>query len=166
MAETTSAASKAKAATQSPSPFGMPSFEIPTFDLPKMEIPEAFRQMTEEGVAHAKDALDKAKAATDEATDLLQSTYATAAKGAADYNLKIIEIARTNATTAFESAREMLGVKSLSDFVVLSTEHARKQFEVMTAQTKELTELAQKATTEIAAPLKAGTAKVLNNKHT
>src|SRR5271166_1265106 len=53
VAEITSAASKAKAAKQSASPFSMPNFDIPTFDLPKMEIPEVFRQMTEEGVAHA-----------------------------------------------------------------------------------------------------------------
>ena len=56
-------------------------------------------------------------------------------------------------------------MKSLSDFFVLSTAHARKQFEVMTAQTKELTELAQKATTEIAAP-PGWHRQVLNNKHT
>jgi hypothetical protein len=41
-------------------------------------------------------------------------------------------------------------MKSPSEFVELSTAHARKQFEAMTAQTKELTELAQKVTTEIA----------------
>jgi len=35
-------------------------------------------------------------------------------------------------------------------FLALSTLHAREQFEAMTAQTKELTELAQKVTTEIA----------------
>jgi hypothetical protein len=40
-------------------------------------------------------------------------------------------------------------VKSLTEFVELSTKHARMQFEVMTAQTKELAELAQKITTEI-----------------
>jgi hypothetical protein len=45
----------------------------------------------------------------------------------------------------------MLGAKSLSEFVELSGAHARKQLEAMTAQTKELTELAQKVTTEIAA---------------
>ena len=42
-------------------------------------------------------------------------------------------------------------MKSPSEFIELSTAHARKQFEAMTAQTKELTELAQKVTTEIAA---------------
>jgi phasin len=164
MAESVGAASKAKPAKQSAAPFGMPNFEIPAFDIPKIEIPEAFRQMTEKGVAQAKDTYDKAKVAADEATDLLKGTYATATKGAADYNLKVIEIVRTNTNTAFENAHEMLGVKSLSDFFVLSTEHVRKQFEVMTAQTKELTELAQKVTTEITEPLKAGAIKAFNNR--
>jgi hypothetical protein len=42
--------------------------------------------------------------------------------------------------------------------------HTRKQFEAITAQTKELTEIAQKVTTEIAEPLKAGVTKAFNNR--
>ena len=38
--------------------------------------------------------------------------------------------------------------------VELSTAHARKQFETVTAQTKELTALAQKVATETAEPIK------------
>jgi len=83
--------------------------------------------------------------------NLLKSACRTAANGTADYNRKVIEIARTNAHAAFDYAYELLGVKSPSEFIELSTAHARKQFETMTAQTKELTELAQKVTTEIAA---------------
>ena len=80
-----------------------------------------------------------------------QDAYTTAAKGATDYNLKVIEIARTNTNAAFDYAYEFLGVKSPSEFVELSSAHAHKQFEAMTAQTKELTELAQNVTTEITA---------------
>ena len=121
------------------------------FDLPNMEMPEAFRDMAENGVAQAKDNYEKIKAAAEGATDLLNSTYTTAARGAADYNRKVIEIAATNAHAALDCANELLGVKSPSEFIELSTAHARKQFEAMAAQTKELTELAQKVTTEIAA---------------
>ena len=38
----------------------------------------------------------KAKAASEEAADLRESAYATVAKGATDYTLKLIEVARTN----------------------------------------------------------------------
>ena len=114
-------------------------------------MPEAFREMAEKGVAQAKDNYQKIQAAAEEATDILKSAYATAAKGTTDYNRKVIEIAGTNAHAALDYAYELLGVKSPSEFIELSTAHARKQFETMTAQTKELTELAQKVTTEIAA---------------
>jgi phasin len=123
---------------------------------------EAFRETAEKGVAQAKDTYEKAKVATAQATDILKDTYATAAKGAAEYNLKIIEIARTNTNAAFEHAQQLLGVKSPSEFVELSTAHARKQFDTMIAQTKELTELAQKVTTKITEPLKAGVTMAFN----
>lgn len=149
MTEATIGANKAKIAK--PSPFGAPNFEMPNFDLPKIEMPEAFREIAEKGVAQAKDNYEKIQAAADEATDLLKSAYTAAAKGTSDYNRKVIDIAHTNARAAFDYAYELLGVKSPSEFIELSTGHARKQFEAMTAQTKELTELAQKVTTEIAA---------------
>jgi len=150
MTEATTGVNKAKTAKHSAFPFGVPNYEMPKFDLSKMEMPVAFREIAEKGVAQAKNNYGKIQAAAEEATDLLKGAYTTAAKGATDYNLKVIEIAHTNANTAFDYAYELLGVKSLSEFVELSTAHARKQFEAMTAQTKELTELAQKVTTEIA----------------
>jgi len=151
MTEATTAANKAKTAKHAAPPFGVPNYEMSKFDLPKIEMPEAFRDMAEKGVAQAKDNYERIQAATEEATDLLKSAYTTAAKGTTDYNRKVIEIARTNAHAAFDYAYELLGVKSPSEFIESSAAHARKQFEAMTTQIKELTELAQKVTTEIAA---------------
>jgi phasin len=163
MTEVTAGATKAKTAKYATSPSGLPSYEIPKFDLPNMEMPEAFREMTEKGIAHAKDTYEKAKAAAEQATDLLKNSYATAAKGATDYNLRVLEIARTNTGTALDYAHDLLGVKSLPEFIELSTAHARKQFEAMTAQTKELTEHAVKLTTEVAEPLKTGVTKAFGS---
>jgi len=164
MTQVAAGANKAKTEKVAASPFGLPGQEIPKFDLPNMEMPKAFREMTEKGVAHAKDTYEKAQAAAGQATDLLKSTYATAAKCATDYNLKVLEIARTNTSTAFDYAQKLLGVKSPAEFVELSTAHVREQCEAMTAQTKELTALAQKVTTEIAEPLKTGVTKAFNGK--
>jgi len=151
MTETAVGANEAKTTKHAASPYGVPNFEMPKFDLPKIEMPEAFREMAEKGVAQAKDNYEKIQAAAEEATELLKSTYTTAAMGTADYNRKVIELASANAQAAFNYAHELLGVKSPSEFMELSSAHARKQFEAMTAQIKELTELAQKVTTEIAA---------------
>ena len=136
--------------------FETPKFEIPSFDMPKMEVPAAFREVAEKSVAQAKETWDKMKAATEEATDVLEESYATASKGAADYNLKVIEIARANTNAYFDFAAQLFSVKSLSEVVELSTTHARTQFETATAQSKELTALAQKVTTDTVEPIKTG----------
>ena len=50
-------------------------------------------------------------------------------------------------------------MKSPSDFIELSTDHSRKQFETMTEQTKELAALAQKVTLATVEPFKTGLTK-------
>src|SRR5262249_5546708 len=118
MTDTTSTAAKpkAKAATTPIVPlFELPKFEVPKFDLPKLEVPAAFREIAEKSVAQAKDGYEKVKAATEEATDVLEETYTTAVKGTVDYNLKVIEAARANANATFDFASELVGVKSLSE---------------------------------------------------
>jgi phasin len=152
----THTANKPKGQQKSAPAFETPKFDIPSFDLPKMEIPAAFREIAEKSVSQAKDNWEKMKVATEEATDLLENSYSNAAKGAADYGLKLIETARVNTNSAFDFAGVLLTAKSLSEVVELSTSHARKQFETLTAQSKELTALAQKVAAETAEPLKAG----------
>jgi hypothetical protein len=122
MTEAATAATKAKttnhAASSSSVPdYGISKFGMPKFDLPNMEMPEAFREMTEKGVAHVKDTYATANVATEEAADLLQNTYAALAEGANDYNLKLFEIVRVNSRVAFDYAQELLGVKSPSGFI-------------------------------------------------
>jgi phasin len=88
------------------------------------------------------------------ATDLIEDSYATASRGAADYNLKLIEAARANTNAHFDYAGQLLGAKSLSEAVELSTAHLRKQFDILSTQTKELTALAQRVATDTVEPLK------------
>ncbi|MGH6771182.1 MAG: phasin [Xanthobacteraceae bacterium] len=139
-----------------------PKFEVPNFELPKMEIPAAFREFAEKGVTHAKDTYEKMKSAAEEATDVLEDTYATASKGAADYGLKVIEASRVNTNAAFDFYTDLMTVKSYSEVIELSTAHARKQFETLTGQTKDLAALAQKVATETAEPFKESVSKAFS----
>jgi phasin len=134
--------------------FEMPKFDLPNFDMPKMEIPAAFRELAEKSVSQAKETYEKMKSAAEEATDLLEDTYATATKGVSDYGLKVIEAARSNTNAAFDFATELMTVKSLSEVVALSTAHTRKRFEAVTAQSKELVAIAQKVAADTAEPMK------------
>jgi phasin len=162
MTESTTAATKAKTTKHAASAFDVPDNRILKFDLPNMEMPEAFREMAGKGVEHTRDAYAKAKVASEEAADLLQNTYAAVAEGATEYNLKLIEFARTNTRLAFDYIHELLGVKSPSEFIELSTAQMRKQFEIVSAQNKELCALAQEVVTEAAEPIKTGVSKAFN----
>ena len=140
--------------------FEMPKFEMPNFDLHNFELPIAFREFAEKSIAQAKDAYDKVKLVAEEATGMLEDACSTAVKGAADYNSKVIEAARTNANSIFDFANRLVNVKSMAEVAELSTAHARKQFELFTEQTKELAALAQKVATDTAEPMKSGVGKV------
>ena len=136
--------------------FPMPSFEIPKFEMPNLEVPAAFREFAEKGVSQAKDNWEKLKAATEEATDLLEDSYAKASKGTTDYSLALIEAGRTNTNAAFDFAVSLMTMKSVSEVVELSTAHARKQFDAMSEQVKDLNALAQKVAAESTQPIKDG----------
>ena len=162
MTEAATATPNGTSAKHTADPFGFTNYKMSNFDLPRMEVPEAFSEFAEKGVARAKDFCEKAKAITEETIDVVKNTYATAEDGTSNYNLKIIEIARSNTNAAFDYANALLGVKSLSEFVELSSAQARKQFETLTDQTRELAALAQELITETSEPLKGGVAKAFN----
>jgi phasin len=127
---------------------------------PMTAAPQAFREMAEKGTTQAKETYEKMNAATAETTDLIKNSYSMAVKGAQDYNTKFIEFAQTNSEAAFDFVQKLSGVKSPTEFIELSTEHSRKQFETLTEQTKELAALAQKVTLATVEPLKTGATKV------
>ena len=52
-----------------------------------------------------------------------------------------------------------MNVKSFSNFAELSTAHARKQFDTLTAQSKELAAITQKVAIETAEPVKESVSK-------
>jgi len=77
---------------------------------------------------------------------------------AIDYGRKLIEVQRTNTNAAFDLAGELMSAKSVSEAVELSAAHARKQFEAITVQTRELAALAQKVAAETSEPIKESVA--------
>ena len=136
-----------------------PKFETPKFDPSKVEVPEVFRDMAEKSVEQAKEGYARMRSAAEEATDLVEDTYLTATRGATEFNLKAIEAIRTNVNANFDYARELLAAKSFSEAVELSATHMRKQFETLTAQTKDFSSLAQKVATETSEPIKSSVSK-------
>ena len=102
---------------------------------------------------------EKLGEAAEQTTKLIQNTFETASKGIRDYNLKALEIGRVNSDAAFKYAQQLMNVKSPSEMLELWTTHARKQFETLTEQTKELAMLSQRVATETTEPFASGATK-------
>ena len=119
------------------------------------------REFAEKSAARAKDAYGKTQAAVGQTTKVMEQTYSAASKGAAEFNLHLLDITQTNIDAAFDFARQLTRVTSLPEFVELLTAHVRKQIETLTKQTQDLTQLAQKVTTQTVQPLQT-VAKTLN----
>jgi hypothetical protein len=75
----------------------------------------------------------------------VRDTYSTAVTSAQEYNAKVIEFAQTNTQTNFDFVQRLSNVKSPTEFLELSTNHSRRQFETLAEQARELLSLAQKA---------------------
>jgi phasin len=131
------------------------------FDMPLFAMPGIFHGIAEQSVVRARDNCEKIKAASGEIAEVLRETYTTNAKGAADYGVKVIKISGVNTNSAFDFLTNLMDTKSLSEIIKLSATQSRKNFEVVSAQNRELWELAQKVATETAEPIKKSFTRVL-----
>ncbi len=133
--------------------FETPKFEMPKFEMPKLDLPAGFREFAETGVAQAKEAYEKARAAAEETNDAIEEACTTAARGVAEYQRKVLDLAQANVNAAFDYARSLLYVNSASEMAELSSAHARQQYDTMAEQTKSLAALAQKVAADTAEPI-------------
>jgi phasin len=132
---------------------------VDAITAPLSEVQDTVRNVVEKSVADTRVAYAKAKAAAEEATGALESSCATAAKGILELNAKALEALRVNAEANFDFLKSVIGVKSVSEFVALQSEHVRKQAEAISAQAKDMSALSQRIATESAEPIKSQVAK-------
>ena len=121
---------------------------------PAEEIQQSLRIALEKGVVESRAVFIKAKIAADETASAIEVSFAAAKDGALAINAKAFEALRANTDAGFDFLKDAFAAKSLSDLVTLQTEFARKQVETITAQTKDLGALAQKAVVDAVEPLK------------
>ena len=134
--------------------------EAPKYEAAANQGMAAFREMTEKGVNQAKDTYARMRSAAEQTTGVLENTYANATKGATDYGLRMLEMARANTNATFDFASELISARTLGQVVEISTAHMRKQIELATEQAKELASLAQQVATHAAEPMKDGFARI------
>ncbi|TYL84131.1 phasin [Bradyrhizobium rifense] len=132
------------------------------FDVPFFNIQAMFGDLTAPATARAKANFEQMKATSEEITAALCDACSTNASHAADYGTKVIEISRTNTSSALEFFSQLADARSFADLMTLSTAHGRKTFEAASAQNRELWDLAQKVATETAEPIKNSFNRVLH----
>ena len=137
------------------------SFEFPRLEMSMFGMPAAIRDFAEKGGAQAKENYKKLKTATDEVAGMAGVSYSTAAKGATDYGLKVIEITHANTNAAFDLMDKLVAAKSPSEAIELSAAHARRQFDAVSTQSQELWALTQQVATDVVEPLKTGMSKAI-----
>jgi phasin len=120
------------------------------------KLHEGGRKFERQGGAFAKDVSENSTAAVEETTTAVEKTYWTVATGAADLHHQWIEIVRFNTNSTLDFVQQLFGVKSPAEFLELSSAHFRTHFETFADQSKHLTGMAQKMTTDAVEPLQAG----------
>jgi phasin len=141
---------------------GTNGFAMPLFGLPKIALSGLFGELSEQGVARAKEACEKIKAASEETAEALREIYSSNARSTTDYGLKVIEISNANTASAIDFFAHLLGSKSVTGAFSLSATQAQKAFDTASAQSKDLWELAQKLAVETGEPIRKRVAKVLH----
>jgi phasin len=123
------------------------------------EVPEQMRAFAEKGVSQARDSYAKFKDAAETHNGTIEAVFTSASKGSSEYSAKLIEFFKANTSSSLDFAQQLFGVKTPAEALELWTAHTRKQYETLTAQAKELTELGQKVATETVEPIKASASK-------
>ena len=104
------------------------------------------RKLANKSAAAAGETLEKGKTA-------LEQSAGITLENIRNLNAKMIDMVRANTEAAFELALKMATCKTPADVLELWPEHARKQFELLNEQTKELTALGQKMAGETVEPI-------------
>ncbi len=136
-------------------------FDMSKFDTAKMEVPAMVRDMAEKAVSQTKDGYAKAKAAAEESIDVVEETLETVRETALEVQHKAMDSAKANTDAAYDFFKDLFSVKSVSEAVELQTSFARQQFEMLSAQSNDMSSLAGKAMTETFKPAKQAAEKVM-----
>jgi phasin len=117
------------------------------------EIPEIFRTATAQWIGQTKGNLEKVFSATDEMNKVSERVWSAAAQSTVESTAKMVEAMHQNAVAGFDYARDVMAAKSSAEALEISSVYARKQFEALAGQNKQLWSLAQQMATGITRPM-------------
>ena len=117
---------------------------------------ERSRRFADKSTKAARETIERGIRSAEEATNGAKLSFLSSFAGLRELNIKLIDMAHANADAVFDLAQEVASVQAPSDLVAIWSAHANRQFEMMTKQTRELTELGQKLASQSTEPLTRG----------
>ena len=124
------------------------------FAYPSFEMPVAFRSFAEQGLSQTREAYARVKAATEEATGLMEESFEATRENVREVQFKALDAAQANAEATFDLFRKLLGTTSVADAIQLQTAFARERFEAFVDYSKDVQSSLSKVGVEVAKPAK------------
>src|SRR5262245_19792975 len=124
----------------------------------RTEAPSNFADLFDKTLARTKDMHEKMTSVLEHSTEAFEEAFSCANRGSTEYRNKLMEIARHNANSAFDLAREVFEVRTLPELIEVALGYQRKQFEMSANQLKELSVRTQKVLSETTEPIRTGMA--------
>ena len=110
------------------------------------------KRLADKSARMTRESLEKGVAAAEETARSIEQGYSAAAESIRDFSLRLIEMTHANAMAALDFAQQISTAKGPYEAIELWSSQARKQFETLTDQSKELTALGQKIASSSAEP--------------
>jgi hypothetical protein len=118
-----------------------------------MNKQEHSRRFADKSTAVGREFIERSISGAEEVTNGAKQSFSSSLGGMRELNITLIEVAHDHAEAVFDLAREIASAQAPSDLAAIWSAHARRQFEMMTKQTRELTELCQKLAGRSTEPL-------------
>jgi hypothetical protein len=117
---------------------------------------EQVRRTTERIAEQSKEAAERATDASVDAAETTGDCYAKALKSFQDYQIRLMELTQTHFIRSFELVQKLVSVKSPTEFIEVSSDHLRRQGEIISEQAKQFLELTQSVSAASVEPLRTG----------
>ena len=110
------------------------------------EVPTEIRDFAERSVHQARKAFEGFIGAVHKTAGSFDNVGNSSTSGAKDVATKAVTYAETNVAAAFDLAEKLVRAKDVQEVLALQSEYLKSQFEALQAQTKDFSEVVQKAT--------------------
>jgi len=131
----------------------VPSVAALMLEMSKTLMPRPPQATAEQSITDAKRRFRVMKALVEEMTDLFQHAYVTSAADIEHFCLKLLEAARDNANNAFDSGHDLMAAESPAQAFDHSMTHIRKQLDLTSRQSMELSDLFCRSAIENVGPI-------------